>query len=125
VLKKQSLLISLLYSVALVVISFVKINDIEEYVPSFSDKIVHFFLYCFLTLVWYNAFINKFKCNHTASFIWAAIIAIAFGIIIEVLQGRLTNTRVSDLNDVLANLIGIILAVSLLIIKNKLDVKNL
>jgi VanZ family protein len=55
----------------------------------------------------------------------AAAIAIIYGIILEVLQGTLTEGRTLDLYDVLANCIGVGFISSILIIRNKTQVKNL
>ena len=124
-LKKNILLISLLYSISLAGLSLIKLEDVPDYVPSFSDKIFHFLAYALLTIFWYFALVFHFKLKNTTSLILAAIASITFGIIIEVLQGEITETRAADLNDVFANLLGVIIAVILLILKNKFEVKNL
>jgi len=123
VLKKQILLISLIYSIALIILSLIKIGDVSNYVPSFSDKVFHFLAYFLLTILWYYSFIYKFKKKKIAAYILAAIFSIALGIIIEVLQGEVTETRDSDLNDVFTNVFGVSFAVTMLILKNKLGVK--
>ena len=41
------------------------------------------------------------------------VIAVSYGIIIEVLQGVLTDTRKPDFNDVIANTTGVVIAVLL------------
>jgi VanZ family protein len=54
--------------------------------------------------------------------IYASVISVAFGIIIEVLQEILTETRSADLLDVLANSLGVLIAAcSLLLKKQKLS----
>ena len=123
-LKKQLLLISISYSIGLIIISLISIGDTPIYVPSFTDKIVHFLLYCILTILWYYTFIYKFNKKRITAYILAATLSITLGIIIEVLQGEATETRNADLNDVLANVFGIVIAEVILILKNKIGVKK-
>ena len=123
-LKKQTLLISLIYSIALISLSLINLGDTLDYVPSFSDKIFHFLAYCLLTVFWFYTFIYRFKKSKISAYILAASFAITLGIIIEVLQGGITENRSGDLNDVFANVLGVAFAEILLILKNKLGVKN-
>ncbi|MEX0273458.1 MAG: VanZ family protein [Flavobacteriaceae bacterium] len=73
------------------------------------DKIIHFIFYfvaiilCLLALR--EQFPGKWPTNGT---LWTcAIILAVFGIIIEVLQSRITVTRQGDLMDALANTSGV------------------
>jgi glycopeptide antibiotics resistance protein len=50
------------------------------------------------------------------------VLSIIFGIIIEVLQGTVTAYRSSDINDVLANTIGVLLMSVVIGMKNKYKV---
>jgi VanZ family protein len=124
VLKKQILLISIIYSITLVSLSLINIGNPPDYVPSFSDKIFHFLAYCLLTVLWFFTFIYRFKKNKISAYFLAAIFSITLGIIIEVLQGGTTEYRSGDLNDVFANVLGVAFAESMLILKNKLGVKK-
>lgn len=72
-----------------------------------SDKILHTFSYALLSLTWlfYLKSINKFK------FKFLLVIGLfIYGIIIEVLQSTLTTYRTGSLYDIVANTIGIFLA---------------
>jgi VanZ family protein len=72
-----------------------------------SDKYLHTLAYFTLTLVWYFALQEKIK---KTSFKYYVIISlIIYGIILEALQGGITNYRTADIYDVLANIIGIVL----------------
>ena len=51
------------------------------------------------------------------------LFSIVFGIIIEVLQGSLTATRDSDIQDVFANTLGAVVASLIIGIKNKYVLK--
>ncbi|WP_100614129.1 VanZ family protein [Confluentibacter citreus] len=92
---------------------------------SFSDKLFHSLTYAILAFLWFNTFFFQFKKNKKVAIIYASIIAIIFGIIIEVLQGAFTATRQADVFDVLANSLGVLFTVSLLLLKNRNTVKKL
>ncbi|GAA3556748.1 VanZ family protein [Snuella lapsa] len=123
-LKKYALTILILYSVALTVVSLVKINKLPDVGISFGDKIFHFLTYSVLTYLWVNALFYAFKLTKTKAIIVAAIISIGFGILIEVLQGTMTASRASDLYDVAANTFGVLLA-ALVLSQKSIGIKNL
>ena len=78
------------------------------------DKFQHAFSYFILTLSWLLAFkdlTNNNKLKYTI-----ALGCVFYGIVIEVLQATLTNYRTASFLDILANLVGIIIA--LLIFKS-------
>lgn len=124
VLKSYSLITTILYSLALAVISLVKFRDIPDYIPSFSDKVLHFLMYGILAFLWIITFTHKFRLKRIYAIVWAGIIAVIFGIIIEVLQGTVTNTRVTDQNDIIANTLGVILVILIIVIKDRIVVKK-
>lgn len=96
-----------------------KLPDVEV---SFADKIFHSITYLVLTFLWFYSFFYRFKIERMKALIYASVIAVAFGIIIEVLQEILTETRSADLLDVLANSLGVFMAAcSLLLKKQKLS----
>ena len=124
VLKSYSLVVTILYSLTLSAISLVKFRDIPDYVPSFSDKVLHFLMYGLLAFLWIITLTHKFRLKRIFAIVWAGIIAITFGIIIEVLQGKITDTRVTDPNDITANTLGILLVIIIIVIKDRLVVKK-
>ena len=79
-------------------------------------QIKYFIFVSFLVLafLWYVTLVNTFKLNKTKSIINAFLISVAFGIIIEILQGSFTVSRQSDIKDVFADTLGALL-VSLVI----------
>jgi len=87
-----------------------------------SDKVLHLIAYFGLTLIW---FMWKYKSdsssqNMRSRIIWIiAFFAAVYGIIIEVLQGQFTQDRIADIGDVIANTLGIVLAVILISMLNK------
>ena len=75
-----------------------------------GDKLFHFFAYFALTLLWFKAFSLQGASSTRQAVLKASVLAFVFGIIIEILQGTLTNTRALDGYDVLANTLGTLLA---------------
>jgi len=124
VLKKNNLFITVAYTIALAFVSLIKINDISDYVPSITDKIFHFLTYGILTILWYQTCLTKFKRDKTTALFLAITISISFGIIIEVLQDNITSTRIFDLKDILANILGVFIAIGFITLKNRFEVKK-
>jgi VanZ family protein len=121
VLKTFYLVITILYSIALTIICLVKIDGIVSNVGlniPFGDKIFHLLSYLVLTALLYNTFLYNYIASKKA-LMYAAILSIIFGIIIEVLQGTITTARSSDINDVFANTIGVLLTTAFITIRNK------
>jgi len=91
------------YTLWLTVVSLTPLDGLN--LPSFSyvDKIIHFFLYFFLTLLWLFAY-PKWR-RKPVSFI---ILIILWGIGIECIQEYFVPTRSGDVFDALANTIGVL-----------------
>ena len=123
-LKKLFLLVSILYTATLTTVCLIKINKLPDVGVSFADKIFHFLAYTVLALLWYITFINTFKFEKKRALINVTIISIMFGIIIEVLQGTITASRSADIYDVIANTIGVLLMVAIILIKNLITIKK-
>ena len=96
------------YTLWLTAVSLTPLEGIH--LPSFSyaDKIVHFFLYFFLTVFWLLAYPQLW--HKKLRFI---IIVILWGIAIEFLQEYFIPTRSGDIFDALANTLGGIVGMSL------------
>lgn len=73
-----------------------------------SDKSLHSFAYFGLALSWFFAV----KSSHTVikDKIIIGLLVLLLSILLEVLQGTITDSRVSDYFDIVANIIGIIIA---------------
>ncbi len=125
VLKKYALSISICYTLALLAVSLIRLDfdNIEDLVPSFSDKIFHFGAYGLLTLLWFYTMRMRFNYNKIVTLIFVVAGCIAFGTIIEVLQKELTNTRFFDWYDITANIGGVLMVTSILFFYKKSDVK--
>lgn len=108
-LEGNALLLAIVITVAIAMtsLSIMPKMDLGFKIKS-SDKYLHAIAYFTLSLTWLFAFREKIKKNNIKI---ALLIALAFyGIIIEVLQGGITNYRTSDVYDVFANIFGILLA---------------
>lgn len=95
-------------TVAIITGSLISVENVIVAQVQFSDKIVHAFAYCLLTLNWLLAYKPKSKKLRFSLLI--SVIVFVYGIVIEVLQGALTTYRQADLLDVFANLGGIVIA---------------
>ena len=105
-LKKQALLIAITYTVALLIFSLITldIGGIETFAPSFGDKIFHFCAYALLVYLWSYTISVKYNISKNKVIIYVSVCAIIFGIIIEVLQKVLTNTRYFDVDDIVGEI---------------------
>ena len=121
-LKNLCLLSGIFLSVFISYFSLKESIGLDAFSFPFIDKVMHLSAYVALTLVWsFVLFLFKpdFKFNKILTIILSVLMI--YGIIIEILQSKLTNTRVFELNDLVANLIGIILG--LIIFKHSLKFK--
>lgn len=124
VLKKFSLIISVLYTLILSCLSLIKLKEVVPKLPSFSDKVAHIIAHFIFVALWFIAFFCKFNFKYNKAIIYAAVFSIVYGAIIELLQGWLTASRQSDFNDVFANVLGMVFAALFLIIIKKRVLKN-
>jgi VanZ family protein len=123
VLKTYFFVITILYSIALTVVCLIDLNGVIEVKISSGDKIFHSLSYVVLTVLWYYTLYYNVKFNKGNALIYAVVISVIFGIVIEVLQGTVTTYRSSDINDVYANSLGAILAAIVIAVKNKYILK--
>jgi len=78
---------------------------------SVSDKTIHASAYFLLTLSWLLAYKNKASEGKVSIIIM--VLVLLYGTIIEVLQGIATSYRQPEVNDIIANLVGILIAFSI------------
>lgn len=105
-LKDNSVYISIAITVLITILSLVKMEQKSVVDISNLDKIQHTFAYMVLAISWLVS--RDVKFSATPYFV-VLLSCLAFGIIIEVLQGRLTTYRSASLLDVVANSLGIAL----------------
>ncbi len=104
------------YSIAVfvtIVIIYLSLSPLKEFKIdiSNSDKILHALAYVILTLSWLLAI--KKSHNSIKTKLWIGVVIVIFGIIIEVLQSKLTIYRSGEFLDALANTTGITIAILL------------
>ena len=72
----------------------------------YDDKLYHLVAYFLLTIFWFYGLKSSEIPGKTIYIVFGCI---AFGIIIEALQGKLTTSRVGDFLDIVANIIGVVI----------------
>ena len=117
-LRKHILSIAILYTIALTYASLMRLRKLPDIGISFGDKIFHFLTYAVLAFLWAYTFSFRFKIERKKAIVFSAISSVVFGIIIEVVQGKFTVTRQTDVMDVLANTMGVIVIATILLFKN-------
>ena len=123
-LKKLIFIATLLYTSALALVCLIRLNNLPDVGVSFGDKIFHFLAYALLMLLWFSTFLYNVKLKPNKAIISAFLFSVIFGIIIEVLQGTVTDFRSLDVYDVVANTLGALLTAVTLWLKKTLHVKN-
>jgi VanZ family protein len=101
------------------ILSLVRFSSVPNIDVPNIDKYVHVFFYFVLTLCLYYYFNNAMNGLKRKIF-FACFMAIIYGIVIEVLQGVLTNYRQPDFFDVLANALGSLLAGLMILLYEKM-----
>lgn len=76
-----------------------------------SDKLFHAIAYFTLGLVWLLSFPKSLKKRSVKYAIVSS--CVIYGIVLEVLQGTLTAYRTASLLDIVANTIGVVIAMML------------
>ncbi|MGO4913282.1 VanZ family protein [Leeuwenhoekiella sp. W20_SRS_FM14] len=84
--------------------------------PKDSDKVIHLLVYFLFTLTWFLYYFLRAKTeNFKQSLFKCAGLALIYGILIEVVQEVATVSRSADFKDLIANSIGILTGVILII----------
>ena len=109
-LRGKIFLIAIIITLSLILLSLVKIPA-HNLGVSHLDKWQHCFAYFVLSISWLLVFYKKKKK------LLVIICCILLGVIIEILQNRLTSYRTGDYYDVIANSFGVLLG---LLVFNKL-----
>ena len=108
-LENNALYIAVFITISILFGSLVKSEFIVVESISVSDKTYHLIAYFLLMLSWLYAFFKKEKFQEHVKYIILG--CFIFGIIIEILQGIITSYRTASYLDILANTIGVLLAV--------------
>jgi VanZ family protein len=116
------LVLALLYSITLTVLSFISFSADSITNINYGDKVFHLGAHMVLVIL---VFCSAYKFKLKKALILAILFSIIYGIIIEVLQERLTTDRQFDTIDMVANSLGALLAAAFLRMNNKTIVKYL
>ena len=108
-LKDNAIFIAIFITVSIAIGSLVKPDLITLKSISVSDKTYHFIAYFFLMFSWLYAFLKNEKFQKNIKYLIVG--CLIFGIVIEILQGTITSYRTTSYLDILANSVGIGLAV--------------
>nr|WP_256382260.1 VanZ family protein [Flavobacterium sp. A45] len=90
------------------------------------DKCIHTFFHLVFTFVWFLFFNKHLQIDSIVKpLVYSVVFSFVFGIIIEILQNLITTSRNADVFDIVANSVGTILAVFVIVICNKFNILNL
>ena len=97
---------AILWTVAITILSLVTLKVSDGGISN-ADKYVHFIFYFVFTTAWF-LFLRSAtpKARIVKNIIVCFFSAIAYGALMEVLQGMLTANRSADIMDALANTMG-------------------
>jgi VanZ family protein len=118
-------LVALLWTGIVSYFCLVNSNEIPVINIPNLDKCIHTFFHLVFTFVWFLFFRKQFQSDNTIKpLMYSFVFSFVFGITIEILQNLITTTRSADVLDVLANVVGAILAVFMVMICNKFNILN-
>jgi glycopeptide antibiotics resistance protein len=118
--KYFTLFTAIAYSLAIVFFSLINLDRVLKVEINASDKTLHTVSYGLLFLIWSLYFYIKQKhISLRLNFILAWVL-VAFGIIIEAIQGLYTSYRTFDWWDAFANTLGVTIAFIICVVLKKL-----
>lgn len=117
-LERKFFWLALIWTFVITVASLVSVNSFSKIKSVGNDKIVHFLFYLFFVILW--GLVKRQNDSNRKYYLFVFLVAMRYGLIIEVLQEILTNTRQADFYDFLANTTGAFVGlIVLLYYKNK------
>ncbi|HSI70495.1 MAG TPA: VanZ family protein [Gillisia sp.] len=117
---KILLLLAVVYTILITTLSLVQLGKISVGNFSPTDKMMHVGAYFGLAILWFSYYLfKKEEQDQKQGFLKISALVVLFGILIEVLQGTLTDYREPDWADALANTIGVFIAYFIFVIFQK------
>lgn len=107
-LKTLLLLVSVFYTVILIVVSLINLNSVPSLGSSFDDKLYHLVAYFILGFLWMTYVKIGLLKKKTLQ---VTLILLVFGIVLELIQHQINPNRTFDALDMAANCIGVILGI--------------
>lgn len=117
-LERSSIYLAIGFAILILILSLAKLNSFPD-IGNFqnSDKVKHTLAYSVLSFFWLiSCQLGKINIK----ILHLILIIIAYGVIIEVLQMRLTTYRTGDLLDIIANSLGVFLGYLFLKLVNRI-----
>ncbi len=100
---------AVIWTIAITVASLASFTKMPKVTVPGKDKTVHFVFYFVLVLLWFLAL--KSKHDNKKIIFYIAVSAILYGILMEIMQWLFTQNRQADFYDIIANTLGVFLAV--------------
>lgn len=116
---KISLFLATSYTLLILLLSLVNLNEIQIIEINASDKLYHAVCYALLSFLWIYFVKIKYHLINLRRFVVVGSFTTLFGIIIEYFQLILTEYRMFDWWDALANFFGVLLGILLFSIIQK------
>ena len=117
--RKLLLFVALVYTVALIITTFINLKGVPSLGSSFDDKIYHFIAYFGLAVLWVT-YLQPYEKKQRLNIVLVCLLL--FGIVLELIQHKLNPNRTFDVYDLTANCLGILLGTLIAI---KLDIIKL
>ena len=115
--------VSVGYTIIIIVLSLATIPDISI-IPDNNDKVNHAIAHFIFVGLWFLSFYFYLNKSKKQALRMAFISAFLFGIVIEILQHTVTESRQADYKDVIANVVGALIAVLIINLVTLGKVKN-
>ena len=106
-LKDKIFIITIAITIFIGYLSLMKMPKVDIAFTTNVDKLYHLFAYFTLAICWLFSSYKK-KQKHLKYYIILG--CVIYGIVIEVLQSKLTDYRTGDYMDIIANTLGVLLA---------------
>jgi VanZ family protein len=121
VLKKLYLFAALSWTSFIFFLCLVKSSQIPVINIVNFDKLVHASFHFVFTILWFLYFKQQFKKRHNnESLVFVFLLSVGYGIGIEIAQLLFTATRSADVLDIVANIVGAIAGISIIVLVSKL-----
>lgn len=117
--KKIIQVLTVLWTILVAYLCLVSTENLPEVNVFKFDKFGHFAFHFGLTFLWFLFLKTTYKTENKFALSKAFLFSFFFGILIEICQGLFTETRQSDIYDVIANSLGALTAVVIIFIGNK------
>lgn len=124
VLKKAIFSLAIGWTILIAFLCLVKFTDLPSFGVSVVDKYVHFTFHFVFTMFWGIYYWLKYNEIKISKNVLVLLASLFYGILIEILQETFTETRHADVYDVMANLLGALVAFGLFVIIKKQKTVN-